>query len=504
MNARLWLVSVALVILAIGLNASPTLRIIGLDTSEYPMVSGFLHVDAASDSLSLSSASSLKVTVDKATKTTGVWSAPLDKAKNPVSTLICVDVSGSMTVQQLQDIRGALNLAIEGKSPGSSYAVADFGREFLVKCDFTEKLETIQPAINSISRQTGNTYLHYNLDRALQYLAKQNPGGITSIVVISDGKEEVQYDVVSQKDKDELISAALRQYVPIHAIGYSRDNNPDYTILDYYASKTGGIFIPLQGISGLIPAVERLVKADRNIQSFGFTVLDQPGDGKEHEITLQARLGSTQISAMRRASFPDNGKIWRSGFWHDLYRKKGFFYGSLAGLLVLLGLMAMLIRSLLRRKKQAEPESEPVIQMPLEQGKDTVLPIRAEEPKFSGGRAEVADRTMISPSQASKAVSGNYSILKLQFIDGPMQGKVFTVGKAGVTLGRSSESGIQFTESTVSRSHARIEYGDGEFYLQDLMSANGTFVNDKKVDRCRLQHNDYIKIGSSEGTFLLA
>lgn len=504
MNARLWLVSLALVILAIGLNASPSLRIIGLDTSAFPIVTGFLHVDATADSLSSASASSLNVLVDKTAKTTGVWSAALDRSKNPVNTLICVDVSGSMTAQQLQEIRGALNLAIEGKSPGSRYAVAGFGREFLVKCDFTEKLETIQQAIDSISRQTGNTYLHYNLDRALQYLAKQNPGGISSIVVISDGKEEVQYDVVSQKDKDELISAALGQNVPIHAIGYSREYNPDYTILDYYAGKTGGIFIPLQGKSSLVPAVERLITADRKIQSFGFTVLDLSGDGKEHEITLQAILGSAQVSATRRASFPDNGKIWRSGFWHDLYRNKGLFYGSLVGLLVLLGLLAKLIRSLLRRKEQAEPEREPVRQAPPEPVKDTVLPSRAEEPKFSGGRAEVADRTMISPSPASKAVSGNYSILKLQFIDGPMQGKVFTVGKAGVTLGRSSESGIQFTESTVSRSHAKIEYVDGEFYLQDLKSANGTLVNDKKVDRCKLQHNDYIKIGSSEGTFLLA
>lgn len=504
MSARFWLVGLALVVLAISLNASPTLRIIGLDTSSYPVVTGNLHVDIASDSLSADIASSYYIIVDKSIKTAGVWSAPLDTAKNPVNTLVCVDVSGSMTAKQLQDIRGALNLALEEKSPGSRYAVADFGREFIVKCDFTDELETIQQAINSISRQTGNTYLHYNLDRALQYLAKQNPGGITSIVVISDGKEEVRYDVVSQKDKDELISTALRHNVPIHAIGFSSDRYPDYAILDYYSSKTNGIFIPLQGNSGLGPAVESLIGADRKIRSFGFTVLDHPGDGKEHEIKLQTQSGSTQLSAIRWALFPDNGKVWRIGFWHDLCRNKKLFYGSMAGLLVLLWLLAMIIRSILRRKKQAETESEPATPIPLDTEVDAALPTSLDEIKSTAGRAESIDRTVISTNQAGKPISGDYSILKLQFIAGPMQGKVFTISQVGVTLGRSPESGIQFTESTVSRNHAKIEYADGEFYLQDLNSANGTFVNDKKVDRCKLQHNDYIKIGTSEGTFLLA
>ncbi|MBC8171297.1 MAG: FHA domain-containing protein [Anaerolineae bacterium] len=52
---------------------------------------------------------------------------------------------------------------------------------------------------------------------------------------------------------------------------------------------------------------------------------------------------------------------------------------------------------------------------------------------------------------------------------------------ATITIGRSSSNDIYIPEEHVSRQHAVINYREGIFMLNDLSSANGTFVNDQQV-----------------------
>lgn len=57
---------------------------------------------------------------------------------------------------------------------------------------------------------------------------------------------------------------------------------------------------------------------------------------------------------------------------------------------------------------------------------------------------------------------------------------VLTEG-ATATIGRSSTNDICIPEQHVSRQHAVINYRDGVFVINDLNSANGTFINDQQV-----------------------
>lgn len=53
---------------------------------------------------------------------------------------------------------------------------------------------------------------------------------------------------------------------------------------------------------------------------------------------------------------------------------------------------------------------------------------------------------------------------------------------ATATIGRSSNNDIQIAEQHVSRQHAVVSYRNGVFFIADLSSSNGTFVNDERVD----------------------
>lgn len=86
----------------------------------------------------------------------------------------------------------------------------------------------------------------------------------------------------------------------------------------------------------------------------------------------------------------------------------------------------------------------------------------------------------------------------LRFISGKYQGGEFPLRmNREIIIGRSSDLDMVLVEDMVSRKHAKISTTDGEVYIQDLGSTNGTFVNGEKVTRSRLQEGDRILVGTS-------
>lgn len=65
------------------------------------------------------------------------------------------------------------------------------------------------------------------------------------------------------------------------------------------------------------------------------------------------------------------------------------------------------------------------------------------------------------------------------------------------TIGRRAEKNLVITDPMASRDHAEIVQMSGEYYLLDLGSKHGTFVNGTQVKRHKLINNDRIQFGSS-------
>ena len=57
----------------------------------------------------------------------------------------------------------------------------------------------------------------------------------------------------------------------------------------------------------------------------------------------------------------------------------------------------------------------------------------------------------------------------------------FEVTKSGATIGRGPESTIQLADLSVSRKHARITYKQGSYWLSDLGSMGGTWIDGAKL-----------------------
>ena len=82
-------------------------------------------------------------------------------------------------------------------------------------------------------------------------------------------------------------------------------------------------------------------------------------------------------------------------------------------------------------------------------------------------------------------------------MNGEQKGEDFRVRDGQNTLGTSPEAEIVVRDNTVSAKHASLRYKDGKFFLTDLDSSNGTYLNDGKetIAREELKDGDTIRMG---------
>jgi len=80
-------------------------------------------------------------------------------------------------------------------------------------------------------------------------------------------------------------------------------------------------------------------------------------------------------------------------------------------------------------------------------------------------------------------------------MSGDQKGEDFRLHDGKNSVGSGTDSQIALKDSTVSSQHASVRYEDGKFFVTDLDSSNGTYLNDRKIVREELKDNDMIRFG---------
>ena len=87
----------------------------------------------------------------------------------------------------------------------------------------------------------------------------------------------------------------------------------------------------------------------------------------------------------------------------------------------------------------------------------------------------------------------------LVVLEGAQQYVDFRIAQEQVYLGGATECDIVIEDDFISGEHASIRCREGKFFITDLDSRNGTFVNDftpdARIDRVELKDGDNIRIG---------
>ncbi len=74
-------------------------------------------------------------------------------------------------------------------------------------------------------------------------------------------------------------------------------------------------------------------------------------------------------------------------------------------------------------------------------------------------------------------------------------GSSISLTLADILVGRHSEADVRLLLPDVSRRHCRFRFHAGHWYVHDLQSMNGVFVNDERVGQAEIHEADIVRIG---------
>ncbi|MDX2501036.1 MAG: FHA domain-containing protein [Deltaproteobacteria bacterium] len=86
-------------------------------------------------------------------------------------------------------------------------------------------------------------------------------------------------------------------------------------------------------------------------------------------------------------------------------------------------------------------------------------------------------------------------MLKLVLMLKKTELKTIETDKDTITIGRHNECDIHINNLGVSKKHAIITRQNGNYYIEDLNSTNGTLLNNEPVTKASLSGKDVISIG---------
>lgn len=218
----------------------------------------------------------------------------------PLSVVFAVDVSGSMTTQEMQKLQTALRSFIRRLADYNSYfAITSFGMEVKTLQSLTNRPDKLEKTLERLGHEAdgGSTHAYDAVDDAIRMLRKKSPPRIKdrlpkrTIVVITDGFPVG--DTVAPKTVIERANEAETSVYAVILPSYSRlqgNGKPLLTLLEASGliDKTGG-----RSFYATDKSYEPLFKALAEEITASYALAFYPDeknrtDGKFHEVRIEA------------------------------------------------------------------------------------------------------------------------------------------------------------------------------------------------------------------------
>src|ERR1041384_1722198 len=89
-------------------------------------------------------------------------------------------------------------------------------------------------------------------------------------------------------------------------------------------------------------------------------------------------------------------------------------------------------------------------------------------------------------------------MIKFTYLSGSLKGKSSSSPKASVRVGRAADCDIRFDaakDPKVSNHHAEFLFEDGQWFVVDTASTNGTLIEGRRISKERLRQGEEVQIG---------
>jgi Mg-chelatase subunit ChlD len=348
--------------------------------------------------------------------------------------LFLVDVSDPKRRNTVEKKNVAIiNEMLAAQKPYEKVGIAVFDSDLEVLVPISSDQAATKEAVKNIKASGQATEFYKNILSAIEIL-KKTDATRKGLVILSDGKDEDRAYM-----PQDVVNAAKTAGVVILSLGYLEKptDSPYLQNLQRLADDTFGVYYN---------ATDSKLPPDFATQPFSFVekggrVSFPYGDniGKQPVTIVLGTKSNKGVDLTTDVDFPDN----RSSFQKAIDFCKSYWIELLVGLIVFIAL-SISIFLLIRRIRRNKPVKVVYAQLDEMDGLDT--------------RHELT--------------------------------------KTASTIGRSPDNDIQLSNDSISSHHAEIHRRrEGDFYIVDLASSNGVYVNGNRVTQVELHDGDLIELG---------
>jgi pSer/pThr/pTyr-binding forkhead associated (FHA) protein/tetratricopeptide (TPR) repeat protein len=118
--------------------------------------------------------------------------------------------------------------------------------------------------------------------------------------------------------------------------------------------------------------------------------------------------------------------------------------------------------------------------------------------RFAGSPEDLAKADK-KAEKSAEPISETASV-RIELVTGPLKGSKYEDWKGDLVMGRGQNCDILIPDDSISNRHARVarDSASGRYFVEDLGSANGTFVNNVRTSgRHVLKHGEKIRVGTT-------
>ena len=396
----------------------------------------------------------------------------LPPAADPVHLVLAIDSSKSIKNDYLDKIKKDAENIAGAAGEDDNIAVLRFNDEVKLLNNFSSNRTVIKNSIMSVERHGSRTLLMDGIYDSIKLLSNINSSR-KGVVVFTDGKDEGS--VLSSND---IIKAAKEFGIPIYFI-----TTPDCKELNFVnriSKLTDGRTVG--GNKNSADIYRTILSRIKNIYEINYQSIAK-ADNSKHSLEVRLKYGN--IKDQDTTEF-----ITERNFFNINILKDSFI------LLILLILLCILFSFILILfiKRGVKSGSENSVKNNLKNNDKNIfddeiysrdIPIKYLQ------KNESFDEN--APVEMPDII---YSQVWLHPKDPNGVCEKFQLVKNEVTLGSGRENPIQIIDDGVSKKHSRIRRINGGYYLYDLISDTGTYLNGKKILRPKLLHDwDEITIG---------
>lgn len=440
----------------------------------------------------------------------------LSETGQPVKTLIMLDNSKSVQQASRSQILKFVKKMISERMDNEQMALVVFNKGLEYLADYTSDETILLNALNKITYQKTGTYL---TDVLYDLLSEEYVQSVEDvfyrIIIISDGMDNKEFGYT----KDELEDLLKEHPVPIYTVGLEnaeKDNQEQLKNMFALSRLTGADNFLLKN-THMIPKMIKSLSRDRDIVRLAAGVPEElmDGDKKMVKITFASGKSISKEAAMPQPLKTVETILEKTDTTIDIKNKESASdaekeekgaHGIMGRFMVILipVVLFVLAAVVVIVKKRSRSKLKREQNYYSRQGSITGqiqgrVSAREQNMADSQKTEQISDDTMTEDDNTridhEENVQAEYQIM---LTDMNVPSLSFCVRFLNsVTVGRAGECGLVIDyDKSVSNRHCKITVEDSRFYIIDLNSSNGTFINGQKVrSKMEIVSGDLLKIG---------